>query len=94
MGGSDLNNDYTLKSTSLHKLTTQLRNAKQSRQSERSLMDARTDASRIKFRGKLEASPDCSTEYDKEKFPTSLKEEVSYYGLQNFFAMPTRDGTM
>ena len=95
MGGSDLNSEYALKSSNPYKLTTQLRNAKQSSQSERSLTDARTNASRIKFHhGKLETSTDCSTEYDKEEFLTSLKEQVSYYGLQNFFAMPTSDRTM
>jgi len=94
MGGSDVNSEYALKSTNPYKLTTQLRNAKQSSQSEHSHMDARTDASRIKFWNKLETSPDCSTEYDKGKFLTSPKEQVSYYGLQNFFAMPTNDGAM
>ena len=89
MGGSDLNSDYTLKSSNPYELTTQLRNAKQSSQFERSLTDARTDASRIKFHSKLETSPDYSSEYNKEKFLTSLKEKVSYYGLQNFFAIPT-----
>ena len=95
MGGSDLNSEYALKSPNPYKLTTQLRNAKQSSQSEQSLMNARTNASKIKFHGKLETSPDCATEYDKEEFLTCLKEQVSYYyGLQIFFAMPTSDGTM
>jgi len=89
MGSSDLNSDYTSKSSNPYKLTTQLRNAKQSSQSKHSLMDARTDSSEVKFHGKLETSPDCSTEYDKEELLTSLKEQVYYDGLQNFFAMPT-----
>eukprot|EP00979_Chaetoceros_neogracilis_P007259 scaffold1521_cov271-Chaetoceros_neogracile.AAC.67 len=86
--------DYTLVSTIPYKLTTQLRNAKQSSQSEHSLMDARTDSFKIKFHGKLETTPDCTTEYDKEEFLTALKEQVNYYGLHNFFAMPATDGTM
>ena len=61
MGSSDLNSDYTLKSTNPCKLTMQLCNAKQSRKSERALMDARADATRIKFHGKLETTPECST---------------------------------
>lgn len=94
MGGSDLDDDYKLKSQAPYKLTTQLRNPKQSGSSEQSLMDARTDATKLKFHGKLETSADCTTEYDKEEFLTALREQVNYYGLQNFYAMPDEDGKM
>ena len=53
MGDSDLNNNYTLKSTIPYEATTQLCNVKQSNQSERALMDTRTDTTNIKFHGKL-----------------------------------------
>ena len=41
MGASELTDDYTLTSTTLYKLTTQLRNPKQSSSSERILINAR-----------------------------------------------------
>ena len=88
MGGSNLDDTYHLKSNSLYKLTTQLCNAKQSGSSECALLDARMDALKIKFHGKLETAANCTTKYNKEAFLTALKEQVQYYGLQNFFAMP------
>ena len=56
-------------------------------------MDARSDPSKIMFHGKLETPVDRVTEYEKEEFIQSIKEKVSHYGLQTFFAMPTADGT-
>ena len=75
----------------LSKLKTQLSTPKQSSFPERTLMDVRSDTSKIKFHGKLETPSDWVTKYYKEKFIQALKEQVLYYGLQAFFTMPNAD---
>ena len=57
-------------------------------------MDARTDATKLKFHGKLETSTNFTTGYDKEEFLMAMREQVNYYGLQSFYAMPNDDGKM
>ena len=57
-------------------------------------MNARSDPSELNFHEKLDTPDDCVTEYEKEEFIQALKEQVSYYSLQAFFAMPTDDGSM
>ena len=81
VGGSDLANDHTLKSSMPYKFTTQLRNPKQSSSSEARLMTWRNDVTEILFKENLEISTPTITEYNKEEFVTALKEQVSYYGL-------------
>ena len=85
MGGSELNDDYTLKTNTPYKFTTQLRNSKQSSSSEQMLMKRRSDATAITFKGNLEVSETCITEYDKENFITALKEQVAFYELHSLF---------
>ena len=94
MGGSDLNDDYTLKTKLPYKFTTQLRNSKQSSSSEHMLMKRRSDATAITFKGNLEVSGTCITEYDKESYLTALKEQVGFYGLHSLFSMPDSSGKM
>ena len=94
MGGSELDDSYALINNSPYKLTTQLRNSKQSSQSERSLMTARSNASAITFHGNLETPSKCITEYDKEGFVTALKEQVTYYGLQSFVSIRDANNKM
>ena len=94
MGGSDLNDDYTLKTKLPYKFTTQLRNSKQSSSSEHMLMKRRSDATAITFKGNLEVSDTCITEYDKESYLTALKEQVGFYGLHSLFSMPDSSGKM
>jgi len=65
MGGSDLTNNYTLKSDTPYKYTTQLRNSKQSSVSEQRFMSRRSDVTAISFKGNLEISTPTATEYDK-----------------------------
>ena len=65
MGDSDLNDKYDLKQ-SPYKLTTQLCTPKKSTSSERSLMDSKSDTSKLKCHGKLDTPADCITGYDKE----------------------------
>ena len=60
MGGSELIDDYTLKSTTPYKLTTQLRNLKQSSSSEHILISARQNASSVSFQGNLETPANCT----------------------------------
>ena len=86
--------DYTLKSTTPYKLTTQLRNPKQSSSSERILISARQSAASVTFKGNLETPSNCTNEYDKEGFITALEEQVAFYGLQNLFSIPGSNGTM
>ena len=57
-------------------------------------MDAISDPSQLKFHEKLETPDKCITKYDKEEFLQAVKEKVSYYGLQKFFAVPTADRKM
>ena len=96
LGGSSLQDDYSLKRLNSYKYTTQLRSSKQSASSERALMDSRDSSSIIKFDGKLELSTSATipTELDKDEFIKSLKDKVSYYGLQTFFYLPGSNGTM
>ena len=94
MVGSCLNDEYDIKTKPPYKLTTQLRTPKQSSSSEIDLMDTRSYPYRLKFHGKLETPADCVTKYDKEEFIQSVKEQVLYYGLQVFFAIPNADITM
>ena len=96
LGGSSLKDDYSLKRLNSYKYTTQLRSSKQSASSERALMDSRDSSSIIKFDGKLEFSTSVTipTELDKDEFIKSLKDKVSYYGLQSFFYLPGSNGTM
>ena len=97
LGGSSLKDDYSLKRLNSYKYTTQLRSSKQSASSERALMDSRDSSSIIKFDGKLELSTSLTTiptELDKDEFIKSLKDKVSYYGLQTFFYLPGSNGTM
>ena len=82
MGGSDLTNHYTLKSSTPYRLTTQLRNPKQSSSSERILISARQNTSSITFKGNLDTSANCTNEHDKEGFITALEEQISFYGLE------------
>ena len=59
------------------------------------LMNARDDSSVRKFNGKLEVSDSTSKiEMDKEDFFETLKDKVAFYGLHNFFYLPSTDGTM
>ena len=94
MGGSDLNDDYTLKTKLPYKFTTQLRNSKQSSSSEHMLMKRRSDATAITFKGNLEVSDTCITKYDKESYLTAHKEQVGFYGLHSLFSMPDSSGKM
>ena len=82
MGGSELTNNYTLKSTTPYKLTTQLRNPKQSSSSERILVSARQRAISVTFKGNLETPSNCTNEYDKEGFITALEEQVAFMGYK------------
>ena len=93
-GGSELANDYTLKLTTPYKLTTQLRNLKQSRSSERILVSARKSASSVTFKGNLETPSNCTNKYDKEGFIMTLEEQVAFNGLQKLFLIPSSDGMM
>ena len=62
---------------------------------ERDLMNARDDLSVRNFNGKLEVSESTSkTEMDKEDLSEALKDKVAFYGLHNFFYLPSTDGTM
>ena len=92
MGGSDLADDYTLKSSMPYKFMTQLRNPKQSSVPEARLMTRRNDVTAISFKGNLEISTPAITEYDKEEFVTVLKEQVSYYELNSLFSMADSAG--
>ena len=92
MGGGDLADDYTLKSSMPYKFTTQLRNPKQSSTSEARLMTQRNDVTAISFKGNLEISTPTTTEYNKEEFVTALKEQVSHYGLNLLFSMSDSAG--
>ena len=94
MGGSDLTNNYSLKSKTPYRLTTQLRNPKHSSSSERILISARQNASSITFKGNLDTPVNCTNEYDKEGFITALEEQISFYGLQNLFSIPDSNGVM
>ena len=94
MGGSDLTNNYTLKSDTPYKYTTQLRNSKQSSVSEQRLMSRRSDVTAISFKGNLEISTPTATEYDKEEFVMALKEQVSYFGLNSLFAISDSNGAV
>ena len=57
-------------------------------------MDTRYNLSKLKFDGKLETPADCVTKYEKEEFIQAVKEQVSCYGLQTLFAMPTVEVTL
>ena len=94
MGGSELTDDYTLKSTTPYKLTTQLRNSKQSSPSKRILISARQNASSVSFKGNLETPDNYTNEYDKDGFVTALEEQVAFYGLHNLFSIPDSNGLM
>ena len=95
LGGSGIDSDYNLLKSPSYKFTAQLRNMKQAGIGERALMNARDDSSVRKFNGKLEVSDSTSkTEMDKEDFFETLKDKVAFYGLHNFFYLPSTDGTM
>ena len=94
MGGSELNDDYTLKTNTPYIFATQLRNSKQSSSSKRMLMKRHSDATAITFEGNLEVSETCITKYDKENFITDLKEQVAFYELYSLFSMPDTSGKM
>ena len=78
MGGSELTNDYTLKSTTPYKLTTQLRNSKQSSSSERILISARQNDSLVSFKGNLENPSNCTNEYDTDGLVSALEEQAAF----------------
>ena len=78
MEGSELTNDYTLKSITPYKLITQLQNSKQSSSSERILISARQNASSVTFKGNLETPSNCTNEYDKDEFVTDREEQVAF----------------
>ena len=61
VGGSDINHDYDIKKKSPYELATQLRTPKQSILSKISLMDARSDPSKMKLYGKLDTPADFVT---------------------------------
>lgn len=50
-------------------------------------MDARKDASMVKFDGKLEVEASDTVQLDKEQFILSLSDEVKFYGLESFFSI-------
>ena len=60
-------------------------------------MDSRDSPSIVKFDGKLELSillTTIPTKLDKDEFIKSLKDKISYYGLQTYFYLPGLNGTM
>ena len=65
MGGSELSNNYTLKSKTPYKLTTQLRNPKRLISSKQNLINASQNTSSINFKGYLETPATCINTYDK-----------------------------
>ena len=59
---------------------------------ERALMNARDDSSVRNFNGKLNNSDSTTkSEMDKEDFFDALKDKVAFYGLHNFFYLPSPD---
>ena len=95
LGGSSLNDDYSLINVNSYRVTSQLRSIKQTGISEKNLINSREDSSLLKFNGKLEVSTSTtSSKMDKEEFIESLNDEISYYGLQNFFYLPGPDKNM
>ena len=76
MWGSELTIDYTLKSKTPYRLTTQLRNPKQSSSAERIEISARKNVFSITSKGNLDTPVNCINEYDKEGFITLLKEQI------------------
>ena len=60
-------------------------------------MDLRDSSSIIKFDGKLELTTSLTTiptELDKDEFIKSLKDKISYYGLQTIFYLPGLNGNI
>ena len=89
MGGCGLNDRYELVRDKPYKFTAQLRNVKQMATNEQRLIDARVDSKITKVDGNLEVTKAESNELD-----TAVKDQVSFYGLQNFFYLPGPDGVM
>lgn len=81
IGGSELTNDYTIKSTTPYKLTTKFQNWKQSSSFKRIISSARQNASLVTSKRNLETSPNCSNEYNKDGFITTLEDQVAFYSL-------------
>ena len=85
MGGSELTNNYTLKSSIPYELITQLRNPKKSSTFERILISVRQSTTSVTFKGNINTSSNCTNEYNKEGFITALEDQVAFYGLQKTF---------
>ena len=94
MGGSEMNDNYTLKSTTLHKINTQLHNLKQSRFLQRILINARQNSSSIAFKSNHDTHTNCTNKHNKEGFITALEEHVAFNGLQNMISIPNRNGVI
>ena len=57
-------------------------------------MDAKRKTLMMKFDGILETNADDLLQLDKEQYISALSDEIKYYELESFFAMPKEDGTM
>ena len=66
----------------------QVRTLKQTALNETTLKGDMIDTSKPKFDGKLQLGISSSTELDKERFISFLKQNVGYYGLETFFYLP------
>ena len=92
LGGSGIDSKYNLSKSTSYKFTAHLRNMKQAGIGERALMNARDDSSVRNFNGKLNNSDSTTkSEMDKEDFFDALKDKVAFYGLHNFFYLPSPD---
>ena len=78
MGGSEVNDNYTLNTSTPYKFMTQIRNPKQSSLPKQMLMNCCSNIGTVTFKGNLEVSNDCITKYDKETFLIALKEQVGF----------------
>ena len=88
VGGASLDDTYHLTEADSYFYASQVRTLKQTALNETTLKGDMIDTSKPKFDGKLQLGISSSTELDKERFISFLKQNVGYYGLETFFYLP------
>jgi hypothetical protein len=95
LGGSALNDDYTLKGAGRnYHWPNQLRSQKSTANLFRTLMDKRDNPSYKKFSGSLETTLSTTSDLDKDEFVRKIKTNIGWMGMESFFAIAKPDGSV
>lgn len=95
LGGSGLNDDYTLKGVGRnYHWPNQLRSQKSTANLFRTLMDKRDTPTYKKFSGSLETTLSTTSDLDKDEFVRKIKTNIGWMGMESFFAIAKPDGSV